>query len=193
MLCIATSSLEAQRSRGGRAGRARGAQQEEVSFFSFTVFAGAAIPVGDAADNLNTGYTLGVAGDYRPDPMSPLGFRLEASYADLGAKGLSGTGISAKGTDAGANLNIVLWAPTTSTTSVAPYVTGGVNYSRLEARASSGNTTTTQSDNHFGFNVGGGLDLPLSGFAVRLDARFKQISTNGSNFRTVPITVGIRF
>jgi opacity protein-like surface antigen len=192
MLCVATSSLEAQRNRGGRGQRGRSVEQE-ANPFSFTVFAGAAIPVGDAADNLNTGYTLGVAGDYRPDPMSPLGFRLEASYSDLGAKGLSNTGVDAKETDAGANLNIVLWAPTTSQSTVAPYITGGVNLDRLEGRVSVGNTTTTQSDNHFGFNIGGGLDLPLSGFAVRLDARFKQISTSGSNFRTVPITVGIRF
>ncbi len=193
MLCVATSSLEAQRSRGGGRGQRGRAAQEEVNPFSFTVFAGAAIPVGDAADAFNTGYILGAAGDYRPDPLSPLGFRLEASYTDLGAKGLSGTGISAKGTEAGANLNLVLWAPTTSQSTVAPYVTGGVNYARLEARASQGNTTVSQSQNHVGFNVGGGLDLPLSGFAVRLDARFKQISSGDTQFRTIPITVGIRF
>jgi hypothetical protein len=193
MLCVATSSLEAQRSRGGRAGRSRGAQQEEVNPLSFTVFAGAVIPVGDASNDFNTGYTIGAAGDYRPDPASPVGFRLEASYADLGAKGLSGTGVDAKATDAGVNFNLVLWAPTTTTTSIVPYVTGGVNFDRLEARARTGNTTVSQSENHFGFNVGGGLDLPLSGFAVRLDARFKQISSGDGSFRTVPITVGIRF
>src|SRR4051812_46220312 len=78
---------------------------------SFTVSAGPAIPIGDTADGLNTGFTIGGAADLRV-PLIPIGARLEGTYARYGAKGLSGTGISSNGSDLGANFNVVFWIPT---------------------------------------------------------------------------------
>src|SRR6476620_2557113 len=89
---------------------------------SFTVSAGTAIPIGDTSDALNTGYSIGGAADLRV-PLIPIGARLEGTYASFGAKCLSGTNISARGTDLGANLNAVLWIPTAVPLPLHPYLT----------------------------------------------------------------------
>ncbi len=157
-----------------------------------TPFLGASIPVGDASTNLNTGYLLGVAADYRMATESPLGFRAEGNYASMGAKGLGGTGVSGKGTDLGGNLNFVFWTPLVSS-GAAPYLTSGATYSRLGASASQNGATYTVTENHFGFNAGAGIDVPLNGHAARIDARYKQISTNGASFKSLPITFGLTF
>jgi hypothetical protein len=169
------------------------AQRAARSPYSITAFAGGSVPVGTASDDLNTGYTLGVAGDLRSDLKSPLGFRAEASYSNWGAKGVSGTGVSAKGTDLGLNLNAVLWVPTVGANAPAPYVTAGGSFARLEASAQSGGMTFSETANHFGFNVGGGIDIPIGEIAARIDVRYKQISTDSDSFKSIPITFGIRF
>jgi opacity protein-like surface antigen len=166
--------------------------QKLASPLSFTVFAGAAIPIGSSSDDLNTGYTVGGAVDLRV-PATPLGGRLEGSYSRFGAKGLSGTGVSAKGTDLGANLNLVLWMPMSIPSPITPYLTAGPSFSRLEASASQGGATLSAAENHWGFNAGGGIDVGLGALAVRIDARYKRISTDSDSFQSIPITFGIRF
>jgi opacity protein-like surface antigen len=54
--------------------------------------------------------------------------------------------------------------------------------------------TESISDNHWGFNVGAGIDFALSGLSTRLDVRYRQISTgDGDRFKAFPITFGITF
>jgi opacity protein-like surface antigen len=170
-----------------------GAQKPVSSPFTITAFAGAVIPIGDSSDDLNAGYTLGGAADFRSSPSTPVGVRAEVSYSSLGAKGLAGTGVSARATDFGGNLNLVLWFPMTAPSSFSPYITAGPSFSRLEGSASSGNTSISVTENHFGFNGGGGIDVAVGSMAVRIDARYKRISTDGSSFQTIPVTFGIRF
>ena len=159
---------------------------------SFTVSAGPAIPVGDTSDGLNTGYSIGGAADLRI-PLVPIGARLEGTYARYGAKGLSGTGISANGTDLGANMNLVLWIPTAVPLPVHPYLTGGPSYSRLELAANSTGGNLSTKEDHWGFNAGGGMDVWLGLVTLRVDARYKRITTDNDTFQSVPVTLGIRF
>jgi opacity protein-like surface antigen len=163
-----------------------------ASPLSFTVFAGASIPVGDSSDGINTGYTLGGAADLRV-PTTALGGRLEGTYSSWGAKGLAGTGVSADASEIGANLNLVVWFPMTAPVSVSPYVAAGPSFSRFKGSISSGNTSVSVTENHWGFNAGGGVDIALGTLAVRIDARYKRISGDDESFQTVPVTFGIRF
>lgn len=157
----------------------------------FTIFGGAALPSGDASDALKTGYTLGGAVDLRA-PLMPVGLRGELVYSSLNAKDTGGAG-SASMTDFGGNLNAVLALPSAGTP-VTFYVTGGPSLSRIEAKASDSGVNVSVSENHFGFNVGGGIDFALGGLGTRFDVRYKQISLgDGDNFKTVPITFGITF
>src|SRR4051812_32580897 len=89
-------------------GSATIAQAQVANPLKFTVFGGAALPVGDSQDALETGYTVGGALDLRM-PLTPLGFRGELTYSSFDAKGLSGTGLSANLKDVGVNVNAVYW------------------------------------------------------------------------------------
>ena len=168
-----------------------GAARAQVSNpVKFTIFAGAALPVGDTQDAVNTGYTVGGALDFRV-PLSPIGFRGELVYSGLEAKGLSGSGVDADVTDFGANLNAVLWLPTA--TPLRPYITGGPSFSRLKVGVSSGSFSESESSNEWGFNIGGGLQFALGDLGTRLDVRYRRISTEGDAFSIIPITFGITF
>ena len=148
---------------------------------SFTVFGGASVPTGDAADAFNTGYTVGGAMDLRA--MSPFGLRAEAAYSSMSFKGAPA--ISGKTTDVGGNLNAVLWTP--SAGMLSPYLTAGGSYAHYNFGEG------VPSEGHYGFNAGAGLDFSM-GLPARVDIRYLQISgDNGASFKTVPITFGLRF
>jgi opacity protein-like surface antigen len=163
-----------------------GAARAQVSNpLKFTIFGGAALPVGDTQDFYKTGYTVGGALDLRV-PLSPLGFRGELAYSGLDGKGLlDGDNI----TDLGANLNAVLWLPTA--TPLRPYITGGPSYSRLKYEQ--GGVSGSQSDNEWGFNIGGGLQFGLGDLGTRLDIRYRRLSSEGEAFSIIPITFGVTF
>jgi opacity protein-like surface antigen len=168
-----------------------GAARAQVSNpLKFTIFAGAALPVGDTQDAVKTGYTVGGAVDLRV-PLSPLGFRGEVVYSGLEAKGLGGTGVDADVSDFGANVNAVLWLPTA--TPVRPYITGGPSFSRLKVSASSGTLSGSESENRWGLNIGGGLQFALGDLGTRFDVRYRRISTDGDAFSIIPITFGLTF
>lgn len=144
-----------------------------------TIFAGAAIPVGDTQDAYSTGYTVGGAVDLRA-PLSPIGVRGELTYSGLDAKLLS-----ANVKDLGVNANLVYWLQ--SPTPVKPYFAGGPSWSHLSWSGASG------SENAWGFNLGGGLQFALGELGTRLDVRYRRISKDGGSFSVIPITFGITF
>ena len=162
-----------------------------LSPFSFTVSAGGVVPVGSTKDSFNTGYQVGAGVDLSI-PLSPIGFRAEVNYASLDAK--PSNGVTGKVNDFGGNANIVYGLFQPIPFAPKPYLTGGASYSRLTVSATSGSTSiSSPAENHYGFNVGAGVDITLAGFGVRFDARYKQISTSGDALKTFPLTVGIKF
>ena len=170
-----------------------GTSQAQISNpLKFTIFAGAALPVGDTQDAVKTGYTVGGALDFRV-PLSAIGVRGEVLYSALDAKGLDGTGVDATFSDLGLNANLVAWLPTAPGGTIQPYITAGPSYSRLKASASFGGTSDSESENHWGFNAGGGLQFALGGLGTRLDVRYRRISSNGESFQIIPITFGLTF
>jgi hypothetical protein len=157
---------------------------------SITLFGGAAVPTGDAGDGLNTGFTLGGALDLHV-PATPFGARLEGTYARFGVKGLDGTGITAHASDAGANLNVVMTL--VNAVVFKPYITAGPSYSSLKFTASDGTNSGSDSEGHWGYNAGAGIDFGLGPLGARVDVRYKHISANGGSWTSVPLTFGIRF
>lgn len=156
----------------------------------FTVFGGAALPVGDTKTDLKTGYSVGGAVDLRA-PLSSLGVRGELVYSSLDAKDTGGLG-SASMNDFGGNANVVFWLPNPGSPLTA-YLTGGPSYSHLTAKATAGNVTQSVSDNQWGFNVGAGIDFALSGLSTRLDVRYRRLSSDGGPTQYIPITFGVTF
>jgi len=157
----------------------------------FTIFGGASLPSGDTGDGLKTGYTLGGAADLRA-PLMPVGLRGELAYSSLGAKDTGGLE-SASFNDLGGNVNAVFWLPSAGTPLTA-YLTGGPSYSHLTFKVSDSGVSESASEDHWGFNVGGGIDFALGGLGTRLDVRYRRISMgDGVNYQTIPITFGVTF
>lgn len=155
--------------------------------FSLGISGGASIPTGDLSDYTNTGYNVGghVA---LGTPALPISFRGDVNYDNFGAKG-SG------------NSNAHIWSYTANAvyevptmTGIRPYVIGGIGGFTPGASYTSGGTTiSANSSTQFGFDVGGGITIPLSGFNTFIEARYNRFNANGSTTSFVPITFGIMF
>ena len=156
---------------------------------SITLFGGAVMPTGDAGNGLNAGFTAGAALDMHV-PVMPLGIRAEGSYSRFGLQGLA-SGVSANTSDLGFNLNAVMTLLPLPL--IKPYITAGPSFSNLKVSASDGTTSGSESEGHWGYNAGGGLDFGLGPIGMRLDVRYKHISVDGGSWTSVPMTLGFRF
>lgn len=155
--------------------------------FSLGLSGGASIPVGDLSDRVNTGYSLnghvGIAA-----PTWPISFRGDVGYNSWGAK---------DNTIDVNDANIHAWSFTGNAvysvpvqSMVRPYLIGGIG--AYKTGVSSGNTSFND-DTRFGYNLGGGITLPLTGFNTFVEARYNHVNTDGGSFAYVPITFGIMF
>jgi opacity protein-like surface antigen len=142
---------------------------------------GAAIPMSDFGDAFNTGYNGTVTVGLNPQ-MIPLGVRIDGAYNHFGVKDpLDGSAHIASVTG-----NLVYQVPSTA---VTPYLIGGAGWYNVGTSDELGG----DSENEFGWNVGGGIKLPLSGFDTFIEARYNQVQTEGESTKFVPITFGIMF
>lgn len=148
----------------------------------FGVAAGAALPVSDLSDIANTGFNGTVTVGFTP-AMIPLGVRIDGAYNQFGIKSAFGGGnihfLSLTG-------NLVYKVPRARKATILPYAIGGVGLYNSE---SSGGP----SENDFGWNLGGGISLPLSGFDTFIEARYNQVQVSGGSLKFIPITFGVMF
>lgn len=148
---------------------------------SIGVSGGASIPTGDFSNGVNTGWNLnghlGLA-----TPMLPVSFRGDVGYNNWGAKG----GGSAHMWNLTGNAVFTIPNPT----GVSPYIIGGLGAYKP---GFSYNGVTANSNWNFGYNVGAGVNLPLSGFNTFIEAKYVHVNTQGGNSQFVPITFGVMF
>jgi hypothetical protein len=150
---------------------------------SFSIAAGAALPTGGAAEDYNLGYNATVGIGIKP-PLAPLGFRLEgminafdgkrATDGKLGI--LAGT---ANITLSGSGMPIPMG-----------YLIGGLGMYNVKV-TDLPLAAPDQSSSDLGFNIGAGINFPLTGFSTYLEARFHYISDSKTKF--VPIVFGLKF
>jgi len=145
----------------------------------FGVAAGAALPVSDLSDIANTGFNGTVTVGFTP-AMIPLGVRIDGAYNQFGLKTTGNVHfLSLTG-------NLVYKFARAPRATVSPYAIGGVGLYNSE---SSGGP----SENDFGWNLGGGISLPLSGFDTFIEARYNQVQVSGGSLKFIPITFGVMF
>ena len=152
---------------------------------SFGVTGGLSIPTGDFGDFFESGYNAGALLEFTP-AVSPLAIRIEGDYQRFAVKDV----------DSESDLRMISGTANAlfkfgSAMMVRPYVLGGVGLFNVGGTGDDG-----ESENKFGYNVGGGLEIPLSGITVFGDVRFQQVRVGEegeSNFNLVPIKIGIRF
>jgi hypothetical protein len=152
----------------------------------FGFAAGASIPMSDLSDATNTGFNVtGIVG-FHPQ-MIPLGVRIDVAYNRFGIKS-NGAGLTGDFHFTSVTGNLEYSIPSET---VSPYLIGGAGLYAQGANINGG----TGSSNKFGWNLGGGIKLPLSGFDTFLEARYNQIQeSNGApSLKYIPITFGVMF
>jgi hypothetical protein len=157
------------------------AQMSVVKPVQFGIAAGAAIPMSDLSDIANTGFNGTVTVGFTP-AMIPLGVRIDGAYNHFGIKDALGGG-NVHITSVTGNLVYKIPAAT-----ISPYAIGGAGWYNVGFSDGGG------SENKFGWNLGGGILLPLSGFQTFIEARYNQVQfSNAPSLKFIPITFGIMF
>ena len=171
------------------ASAARG--QGSSSSYSIGANAGLVIPVSDLADATSSGYTIAATLGMQQS-LSPVSFRFEGSITELPWKDNIAQGAKHRiygfALDGMYNLG-------TASTNGGLYLTGGVGY--FGTKDSNipqlfGGTAETSTNWDFGLNAGLGYYLPLSGFTVYFEGRYRNVFSN-TNQVMFPITVGVAF
>lgn len=146
----------------------------------FNVRAGAALPVGEDSDGINTGFTIGAGLTMRP-AMLPVGLRFDGDYNRFGTKDIEG--------------DVTIWA-LTANAELAPaampiYFIGGLGF--YSSKVSLEGLGESDSETDLGFNGGVGLRLPLTGFSTFVEARYHSIGSEGGRTNYIPIVFGVNF
>lgn len=160
---------------------------------SIGVMGGLALPMGDLADGVESGYNITGSIYLRPS-SSKLMFRGDIGYESFSGKGSNSI--------AGYDLNVlsvtgnVVFPLGMNSTegSIRPYIIAGGGLYRSSAEGT-GVASGIESDasNDLGIAVGGGLEFKLAGFSTFAEARFVNVFGDGDSARWIPITFGIRF
>ena len=147
---------------------------------SFNLAAGATLPMGDASDVNKMGYHAAIGLGIKPLVL-PVGVRIEGMFNSLDYKdgvGLDGESLRVMGVTANAMYTVM---PTL-------YLIGGVGMYNSKVSVAG-----SDASNDFGFNVGAGINIPLTGFGTYLEARYHHIPVDGGSFQFVPLSFGIKF
>lgn len=156
------------------------AQSPSLNPFQIGASAGIAFPTSDLGNISNTGYNVTLIGGYKPVDL-PIGIRVEAAYNQFGLEGTGGNVNIPAFTG-----NVVYELPGVS---FKPYAIGGAGLYRTNVDAGGAGSA---GENHFGFNIGGGIKIPLStSFETFVEARYNRVTLDGGNWSFIPITVGI--
>jgi hypothetical protein len=152
--------------------------------------AGLVIPVSDLGNATSSGYTIAATLGMHQS-LSPIAFRFEGSFTELPWK--DNIAPNAKRRIYGFALD-GMYNLGTASTNGGLYLTGGVGYfgskdSNIQTLIGSAETSTTW---NLGLNAGLGYYLPLSGFTVYFEGRYRNIFSN-TNQVMFPITVGVAF
>jgi hypothetical protein len=183
--------------------RPAAAQLGGVNPLSFGASVGAAVPLGDASDAFNTGFSVdGIVG--LRVPTLPVRFRAEVGYTRFGLKtgafddeDLDGGDVSGNTRFISGVANVIYSFPTGPVTVVRPYLIGGVGLynSRSSVTANAGGVSfsaNSGSSTNVGFNGGAGVEFPVGGLSVFGEVRYVSVLTEGSSTNFVPIRLGVR-
>lgn len=154
-----------------------------VKPFSLGIAGGATQPMSDLKDGADMGYNATAALGINV-PLIPVGLRIDGAYNQFGAK----AGIPGKLRVVSATGNVVLRLPSAV---ISPYLIGGAGL--YMSSVSAPGTTSSPTNNDFGWNAGAGLNLPLSVFHAFVEARYNSVKTDNGKMEFVPVTFGIMF
>ena len=151
--------------------------------FQLGIAGGAAQPMSDMSDGASTGFNGTVAMAINL-PFIPVGLRVDGAYNQFSGKAAAADTklhiMSATG-------NVVFKLPSVG---VSPYLIGGAG---LYMPSVSAPGLSSSTENHFGWNAGAGISLPLAFAKTFIEARYNNVSVDGGSLKFVPVTFGIMF
>ena len=140
----------------------------------YGVTAGIAIPVGRLSDDHAAGYLVGGVVEYAVSGQ-PYSLRGEATYQRFALKdGRDGDDINML--SLGTTIVYRLQREPT------PFVSAGIAI-----------YNATREGTRPGFNIGTGVEIPLTGFSAVAEARLHVMLADGRPIMTLPLSVGVRF
>jgi outer membrane protein with beta-barrel domain len=144
---------------------------------------GLALPTSDLSDIADLGFNGTVTVGMTP-ALIPLGIRIDGAINQFAIKDNLGDGnvrfLSLTG-------NLVYKIPGAM---VSPYLIGGAGLYNAKVEVA---PFGSDSENKFGWNIGAGINMPLSGFSTFIEARYNQVQTDAQSLKFIPITFGILF
>ncbi|MGZ8379858.1 MAG: outer membrane beta-barrel protein [Gemmatirosa sp.] len=149
---------------------------------SIGITGGLTVPTGDAGDFLESGFNAGALLEFTSATL-PVAFRINGEYQRFSGKNAPSNAVDLRIISGTADVVYKFGG-----VMARPYVLGGVGLFNVGATVED-----ADSENKFGFNVGAGLELPLSGITAFADVRYQSIQTEGNATNLIPIRVGIRF
>ena len=150
---------------------------------------GVALPQSDYADGVSTGMHIeGMAS--KSLSASPAFLRGELGFAHFGEKDNSGatSNVLAAALDLGYNF--------AASSTVKPYVLGGLGAYRtsISQDLGAGNGTFNDNKTNLGFNAGVGMRFKMAGHVAYVEGRYvDQGNWNGAKIATLPIAFGLEF
>lgn len=161
--------------------------------FKLGLSVGATLPSGDLADGVEWGYH--VQGSLSAGaPLVPLGLRIDGMFNSFPGKGDGAGDFRVMGV----NANAVYKLPGIA---ARPYIIGGLGF--YNSKPTGDGTDGIDATNALGFNVGGGIEFGLAGFATFAEARYHAVPSGykvstvlgdaETDVQFIPITFGIRF
>ncbi|MFN2567225.1 MAG: outer membrane beta-barrel protein [Gemmatimonadaceae bacterium] len=174
---------------------ASSADAQFASPIRFNVHAGGALPVGNFGSTdidgggADLGFRVGAGLELRP-PFLPVGLRLDGAFDRMGIEG--------------ADAAYSIWSVTANGV-VQPmmsplYFIGGIGFYSTDVTGDDADAVfgNFEAETDFGFNLGAGFSLPLTGFSTFIEGRWHRISVDENifgynNIDYFPIVFGIRF
>lgn len=136
---------------------------------------GISIPAGGLSRTQQAGFNLGALAEYHA-PGEAVGIRGELNFEQFSKKQNSGAS-SRSATEL--TINALYDIPGYA---FRPYLIGGMGFYHL-----------TEQGNHPGFNIGTGINIPLTGFTAHMEARVHWAMTDGPSFISIPVSFGVAF
>ena len=152
--------------------------------FQLGIAGGAAQPMSDLSNDASTGFNGTVAMAINL-PFIPVGLRVDGAYNQFGEK--SGAVAGAKLHIMSATGNVVVKLPSVG---INPYLIGGAGLYMPTVTAPG---LASSTENHFGWNAGAGISLPVAFAKTFIEARYNNVSVDGGSLKFVPVTFGIMF
>jgi opacity protein-like surface antigen len=161
------------------------ARAQGASGLHFGIEGGISNPQGDTKDAFDNGGHGGALLVWN-FPVVPVGLRLDGSYHKMpGKNDAAGDAEVLAGTaDVVVGFRALL---------LKPYVFGGVGYYRLDFSDASFPSAFRGKSNESGWNAGAGVSISLRKIDLIVEARYHSVSTNGTRFKFVPVSVGLVF